>query len=140
MPEPAPSLDAAAAERIRNRYPRSRVPRQLVVALVGICALAGLGWLIWVATIHAQPAVSGQLAGYRVISDTETEVTLTVQREDPSIPVTCLAIAQAIDFERVGEVQVAVPPSEHELADLTVRIKTLRRASSASVDGCRLQG
>ncbi len=138
MPEPVPQLDdAEAAERIRNRYPRSRLPRPVVVALVGVLALAGLGWLIWTATVHSQPAVSGQLAGFRVVSNAATEVTLTVERPDPSVAARCLVIAQAIDFERVGEVEVAVPPSAHQLVDLPVTIKTLRRAISASVDSCR---
>ncbi|WP_152360270.1 DUF4307 domain-containing protein [Microlunatus speluncae] len=138
MPDPVPQLDdAEAAERIRNRYPRSRIPRPLVIALVGIVALAGLGWLIWVATINSQPAVSGQLAGFRVVSDAATEVTLTVDRPDPSVAAQCLVIAQAIDYERVGEIEVVVPPSQHQLVDLPVTIKTLRRAISASVDSCR---
>lgn len=138
MPEPVPQLeDAAAAERIRNRYPRSRLPRPVVVALIGLLALAGVGWLIWVATVHAQPAVSGQLAGFRVVSDSSVEVTLTVERPDPAVTARCLVIAQSMDFERVGEIEVEVPASRHQLVDLPVTIKTLRRAISASVDSCR---
>ncbi len=141
MPDPVPQLDDPdAAERIRNRYPRSRVPRPVVVALVGLFALAGLSWLIWTAAVHSQPAVSGQLGGFRVVSDAATEVTLTVERPDPSVPARCLVIAQSIDFERVGEIEVEVQPSRHELVDVPVTIKTLRRAISASVDSCRKIG
>ncbi|HLT59542.1 MAG TPA: DUF4307 domain-containing protein [Microlunatus sp.] len=140
MTQPVSQPDAEAAERIRNRYPRSRVPRPVVVALVGLLALVGLGWLVWAATVHSQPPVSGRLAAYRVVSDAETEVTLTVDRPDPSVPARCLVIAQAVDFERIGEVEVDVPPSSHRLVDLTLTIKTLRRATSASVDSCRQLG
>lgn len=108
-----------------------------MVALIGLVALAGLGWLIWAATVHSQPAVTGHVSGYRVISATETEVTLTVDRPDPSMAASCLVYVQATNFERVGEIEVEVPSSQHELVDITVKIKTLREGTSASVDSCR---
>ena len=68
-----------------------------------------LGWLIWAALFHSQPAVAAQVSSYTVVSDTLIEVTLTVDRRDPTQPVTCRVLAQAADHSAVGEQQVGVP-------------------------------
>ena len=129
-------LSAADAERIRRRYPRSRVPRPMLVSAIGLCALAALGWLVWAATVHSLPQVAAQVAGYRVTSDTEIAVTLTVDRRDPSQPVVCRVLAQAEDFQPVGERLVAVAGSDERVVDVPVRLTTIRRAATAVVKDC----
>jgi hypothetical protein len=126
------------AERLRLRYPPPRVPRRLVVALVAVGAAVGLVWLVWAALFHATPAVAGQMSGFRVVSDTEILVTLTVDRRDPAQPVTCLVLAQGEDFEPVGEQQVQVPGATAPVVNTEVRLVTLRRAMTASVKGCEV--
>jgi len=125
-----------AAERLRQRYPRSRLPRPLLVTLVALLAAAGLSWLVWTASIHSNPAVSAQVTAYEVRSDTSVAVTLTVDRPDPSVPAVCRVIAQAVDFSPVAEQQVAVPPADHRVVNLDLTLITLRRATSASVREC----
>jgi hypothetical protein len=44
-----------AAERLRRRYPKSRMPRPLLVALIGVGVVLALTWLIWTALRHSQP-------------------------------------------------------------------------------------
>ena len=80
--------------------------------------------------------VTAQEPYYNVTSDTSIDVTITVQRPDPSIPVTCRVLAQSTDFQPVAEKQVLIPASTIKLADQKVTLTTLRRATSASVSGC----
>lgn len=130
------ALDAAAAERLRRRYPSARLPRPVLVGLVAAVAALGLTWLVWAALAHAQPAVAGQVSSFDITSDTTVQVVVTVQRPDPSVPASCRVIAQSTDFQPVAEQQVAVPPSDVELEDIRLTLTTLRRATSASVTGC----
>lgn len=125
----------AAAERIAARYPKSR--GGWVVAGLGLAvAAAGLAWLLWAAVFHANPAVSGQVQSFRVQSDTDVTVVLRVDRPDPSVPGRCTVLAQSEDHRRVGELVVDVPPGTDRIVDLTLTIRTLGRATSASLDGC----
>lgn len=129
-------LSPEAADRLRRRYARSRMPRPVLVVLVGLLAASGLTWLVWSASVHSRPAVSGQVTAYTVRSDTQVAVTLTVDRPDPRVPAVCRVIAQAVDFSPVAEQQVAVPPTDLRVVNVTLNLTTLRRATSASVREC----
>lgn len=132
------SVDRAPAveERLRRRYPPPRVPRPVLVGLVAVLVVGALGWLLWTASIRSNPPVSGQVASFTVVSDTQLDLTLTVDRPDPSVPVVCTVIAQSSNFERVAELPVEVGASEHRVVDVPVSLKTFRRATSASLDHC----
>ncbi len=127
---------AEAAERLRLRYPRSRVPRPVAVLLIGALALVGLGWLVWAGYVYATPQVDAQVATYVVRGDRSIAVTLTVERRDPSIAATCRVVAQAVDFQTVGEVEVAVPAGTDKLTSVDVDVVTLRRATTAVAKEC----
>ncbi len=128
---------AEVAERLRRRYPPPRVSRPIKIALIAVGVIISLSWLIWAALVHAQPDVSAQVSRY-VAADDSIAVTVTVDRPDPSRPVTCRVIAQAQDFQTVGEQRVPVAATEAKIVNVTVEVKTLRRATSASVKGCTL--
>jgi len=127
-----------AAERLRLRYPSPRVPRPVVVVLVAVGAAIGLVWLVWAALFHATPAVAGQVSGFRVVSDTEIVVKLTVDRRDPAQPVTCRVLAQGEDLAPVGEQLVEVPGATARVVNTEVRLVTLRRALTATVQDCQI--
>jgi hypothetical protein len=127
-----------AADRLARRYPPPRLPRPVLVGLVAAGTALGLGWLIWAALANATPAVSAQVSSFEIVSATAMKVTMTVQRADPSVPATCRVIAQATDFQPVAEQEVPVPASSVPLADIRIELTTLRRATSASVSGCRV--
>jgi hypothetical protein len=111
-----------------------------MIVAVGVVAAVFLGWLIWTAWFHARPAVAGQVSAYTVLSDREIAVTVTVDRLDPSVPVVCNVVAQAADFTAVGAVdRLAVGPRPERVVDVRFTIKTLRRATSASVKSCSVQ-
>lgn len=134
----APGGSTAATARLRARYPRSRLPRALVVAGATAVAVAFVTWLVWTATFHANPPVTGQVSSFLVRSDTRIAVTLTVERPDPSIPATCRVIAQATDYQLVAEQTVALPPAQAKRLQVDLTLITLRRATSASVRGCTI--
>ena len=124
------------AERLRRRYPRSRMPRPLLIALVGVGVTIAVCWLVWAALFHSRPPVAAQVAAYTVLSDTSISVTLTVERRDPSQPVTCRLLAQAADFQPVAEEEIAVEASTAKVVDVPITLVTLRRAATAVTKGC----
>ena len=125
-----------AADRLRRRYPNPRVPRPAKIAAVALGVAIAMSWLIWAALVYSRPVVAAQVAAYTVTSDTEMSVTISVDRRDPSIPVTCRLIAQAADFQPVAEQLVAVEASTARVVDTRIVLTTMRRATSASVKGC----
>jgi hypothetical protein len=125
-----------AAERLRRRYPKPRVPRPLLVGLIGVGVVLALTWLIWTALRHSQPVAAARVQAFTISSDTSVSVTFTVQRRNPSIPVTCRVLAQASDFQPVGEQQVPVAASDHEVVDVNLVLTTLRRATTVVIKGC----
>lgn len=128
--------DPAVDERLRRRYPPPLLPRPVLVGLVAVLVVGALGWLLWTASVRSNPPVSGQVASFTIVSDTQIDLTLTVDRPDPSVPVVCTVIAQASNFERVAELPVEVGASEHRVVDIPVSMQTFRRATSASLDHC----
>jgi hypothetical protein len=121
---------------MRRRYPPPRVPRAALVVAIGLGVAVALGWLIWAALFHSQPAVTAQVSAYSVVSDTAIDVTLTVDRRDPGQPVTCRVLAQAADLSNVGEQYVAVGAATERVVDQKLTLVTLRRATIATVEGC----
>jgi hypothetical protein len=124
------------AERLRRRYPRSRLPRPVLVALVALLVAVAGWWLVTTAWQRARPPVSAEVSTIQVETDTKITVTLTVERPDPSLPVTCRVVAQANDAGIVGEQAVTVPAAAASRMELSVTLITLRRAVSAEVRGC----
>ena len=62
-------------------------------------------------------AAVAEVSGFHVVSDTKIDVTLSVERPDPAVVVTCRLIAQAQDLQLVGEQAVSLPRATN--AELT---------------------
>ena len=127
---------ADAAERLRRRYPKPRMSRPLLVSLISIGALLALTWLVWTALLHSRPVVAAEVVTLRIDSDRSVSATISVERRDPSKPVTCRVLAQAADFQPVGEQLVPVAASSDHLVNASVVLTTLRRATGVVVRGC----
>jgi hypothetical protein len=127
---------ADAAERLRRRYPKPRMPRPLVVGLIGVGAALALTWLVWTALLHSRPAVAAQVVTFRIDSDTSVSATISVERRDPSLPASCRVLAQAADYQPVGEQQVPIAASTHRVVKANLIFTTLRRATTVVVKGC----
>jgi hypothetical protein len=80
--------------------------------------------------------VAAEVKAYQITSDSSVSATITVQRRDPSVPVTCRVLAQALDFQPVGEQEVPVAASSARLVDVNLVLTTLRRATAVVVKGC----
>ncbi len=124
--------------RIAARYPKRRRWFGWVVGFVAV--VLGTIWIIWSGTFHANPAVAGQVKAFEVLSDTEVRVVLTVDRPDPSVRGSCHVIAQAVNYQQVAELDVDVPPSTQRLVDIDVVLRTINRATSASLQSCKAIG
>jgi Domain of unknown function (DUF4307) len=125
-----------AAERLRRRYPRSRMPRPLLVGLISVAVVLALTWLIWTALRHSRPDVAAQVVSFQIISDSSVAATVSVERRDPTVPVTCQVLAQAADHQPVGEQQVPVAASSERLVEVNLVLTTLRRATTVVIRGC----
>ena len=127
---------ADAAERLRRRYPKPRMPRPLLVGLIGVGVVLALTWLVWTALLHSRPAVAAQVVSFRIDSDTSVSATISVDRRDPSLPATCRVLAQATDYQPVGEQQVPIAASTNRVVEADLMFTTLRRATAVVVKGC----
>ena len=127
---------ADAAERLRRRYPKPRVSRPLLVSLTSVGVVLALTWLVWTALLHSRPVVAAEVVTFRIDSDTSIAATISVERRDPSLPVTCRVLAQAADFQPVGEQLVPVAASSDHVVNASVVLTTLRRATAVVVRDC----
>lgn len=127
---------ADAAERLRRRYPKPRVSRPLLVSLTSVGVVLALTWLVWTALLHSRPVVAAEVVTFRIDSDRSIAATISVERRDPSLPVTCRVLAQAADFQPVGEQLVPVAASSDHVVNASVVLTTLRRATAVVVRDC----
>lgn len=125
------------AERLARRYPPSRTPRWLWIALAAILAVVGGTWMLWSAIYGANPAVSAKIVAFTVTSDQTVDVRLTTQRPDPAVPATCTVIAQAVTYDTVGQYPLELGPGTTTLEDHDITIRTIKRATSVSIQSCR---
>lgn len=124
--------------RIAARYP-GRSPIDVVVTVIALVALlAGVGVVIVAGIQRAEPPVVAMVRQFDVTSPQEIAVVIVVQRSDPAQAATCSLFAQAVSFDRVGELEVDVPPGTEELTRVELTMKTLKEATSVSVESCTL--
>ena len=126
--------------RIAARYPGRR-PADVLVTVVALAALIGaIAVVVSAALVRANPPVDAMVRQFDVTSPQEIAVTLVVQRSDPSLPATCSLFAQAVNYEHVGELDVAIPPDTETLTKVSLTMKTLKQATSVSVERCEITG
>jgi hypothetical protein len=130
----------ASAPDLADRYGApSPARRPLLVALIGVLALTGLGWLVWTAVEHSRPEVTSQLVRYGVRDEHSATASFTVVRRDGGVRATCLLRAFAVDHNIVGELNV--PVTSGPLTQRVERtVRTERRADSVDLIGCSSEG
>ena len=122
--------------RIAARYP-SRRPIDVLVFVVALAALLGAIAVVVVAGVQrANPPVAAMVRQFDVTSAQEIAGTLVGQRTDPTQAATCSLFAQAVSYEYVGELDITVPPGTETLTRIDLTIKTLKEATSVSVESC----
>jgi hypothetical protein len=108
--------------------------------VVGVVALAFLGWVAWVVFEYAAPAVTSELVSFDVVDAHAVDATFTVSRRETGVAASCLLRAQAPDHSVVGELAVSVGPGGERLETLTRTLRTEREATAVEVVGCTAPG
>ena len=123
---------------LERRYGAARTRRWPVIILASALGAVALAWITWV-VLDQDRSLSYQVSGYDVVSDTETVVTVELNRENGAA-VECEIYAQAEDHSVVGERIVTVPSGEPGTVRVDEPIKTERRAVNGVLKTCRLAG
>lgn len=126
--------------RMAARYPRRSPVDVAVTVVASLAVLVAITIVILAGLERSDPPVVAMVRQFDVTSPQEIAVAIVVQRSDPSQAATCSLFAQAVSFERVGELVVDVPPGTEELTRVELTIKTLKEATSVSVERCALKG
>ena len=135
MTTPSQTDDAA---RIAARYPTHRGRRTEWITLAVVLSILLGSWLVWAGVHGANPDVSAQVHGVRVLGEKQIEATIRVQRPDPSRPATCTLLADDEAHRRVGEVVTVVPAAAEKIVDHVVVITTLNRATTVTIASCTI--
>ncbi len=127
--------DPDAAARLARRYPppprrRGWIPVAIVLAVLGAA------WLVWAGGHGATGVVTARVDAFTVRSDSQIDVTVTIDRPDPSKGARCQLYAQAVSYDRVGELSVTVPPGGERLTRQHIELRTFKRATTAVIDSC----
>lgn len=133
-----PVTDPDAAARLARRYPPPR--RRWWIPLAAGLGATGAAWLVWAGLHGATGVVTARVDAFTVRADTLIDVVVTVDRPDPARGAECLLYAQAVSFDRVGELALVVPPGGERLTRVEVGLRTFKRATTAAVESCRTTG
>ena len=115
------------------RYGVRPTPRWLV-ALGVLVALALTGFVAWTGWRLATPPVQSKLLAFRVVDDTQVDVTFEVRR-DTLTDTVCVLRAQDTHHVDVGYATVTITRGS-DYVQPTYPLATLARATSADVLGC----
>lgn len=122
---------------LARRYGRpSRRRRLLARALVAVLALAGVGYVVWVALAHTRTGVSAALLGYYDLTDRSVTVQIEVVK-DADATVVCRLRAQDVDHNTVGAATVELgPPRYGRRSTPAVTIRTRSRPVNGELVRC----
>lgn len=133
-------MNPAPISRPEARYGRSRLSgrsrRYILIALAVLVVVAGTALAVIGYQRIITNAVTGKLAGYRVIDEQTASVTISVTRSDPSRPVDCIVRVRAKDGRETGRREVLVPPSDQTTVQVTTTLKSSKPPLMADVYGC----
>ncbi len=130
---------STAPARPSDRYPDERDPARArrigVIGLVVVVILGvGLAWMGY-QKFSRQP-VTGETAGYKVVSDSAVEVQVTVTRTDPRQAVSCIVYAKNKAGDEIGRREFYVAPSSEPVVVLTSEVRTTEPPAVGDVFGC----
>ncbi len=132
---PADSLPDPLAQRYGVPSPGRRTA---LLVVVGALVVALLGWLVWAMAFHADPAVSSEEIGHKVVDDHTATIRVRVTYGDDPVEATCKARAISHDKTIVGEASFAPTLEDGVIEEITLR--TDRRATTVEWIGCNTSG
>jgi Domain of unknown function (DUF4307) len=134
MQATAPDAEQSLAERY-GAISRRRRLRWGGAALV-LVVVGSLAWLVWAALAQQSPGYGAALRSYDVVTKHRVRVVLAVHRATGK-GLVCTVTALAVDHAVVGEREVGIEAGPEQDLTVPVVVKTDRRATTATVTGCR---
>ncbi len=120
------------AERYGVPSPRRRRAVVLASGLVGVLALAWLGWAAW---FQGTPDVQSSLRSFEVTDSRSVTAAVVVKPTSAEITASCLVRAFGEDHSVVGELNFRVADQSRAVVR-TVSFRTEREATSVELIGC----
>jgi hypothetical protein len=129
-----------ASQHLEDRYGRPQESRGryrgAVTVLAVVVVALGIGAALVAYQRLGQPDVEGTLIGYRLIDDQTVEVTMSVRRADPLLPVVCIVRARSGDGSETGRRELLIPPAEQSTVQVTTTVKSSAPPVMGDVYGC----
>ncbi|MDF0530168.1 DUF4307 domain-containing protein [Tsukamurella sp. 8F] len=121
-----------------GRYPTTNPKRTRTLLLAGSVIVVVLGVVIaWIGyqKFAAQP-VTGAAGGYEVVDASTIKVHVTVTRQNPHTPVSCIVYVKNREGAEIGRREFYVPPSDDAVETVTSEVRTTERPAMGDVFGC----
>jgi hypothetical protein len=119
------------------RYGRARSGRRGLVVLAVLAALLVAGGLAVQASNLTRPTVVADNLGFTVEDAGTTTVRFNL-RTEPGATVSCTVVALNESFTQVGFREVEIGPVRESITSHQVQVATTERATTGSVDQCRI--
>lgn len=127
-------------ERPTARYGRQRLSRRtgrwIAIGLTAVVVVIGVAVAAIAFTRFGSSDVEGEMAGYKIVDPSTVEVTISVTRDDPSLPVVCIVRTRSYDGDETGRREVLVPPADAATVQVTTTVRSSRPAVVGDVYGC----
>jgi hypothetical protein len=127
-------------ERPAARYGSRQLPRRnrrwILLAVAAAVLIAGVIVAVVAFQRFGGGEVKGELTAYQLIDDETVQVTIGVERPDPSQPVVCIVRARSKDGSETGRREILVPPSTERVVQVTTEVKSTRKPVMGDIYGC----
>lgn len=119
-------------ERYGVRGPRRRTTLLVATTVLGAVFL---GWVVWAAWLHSDPAIDAAVSAYRVVDDHHVEVKIQMRLRNDRIEGSCDVGATARDHSPVGDQTFSVAQIKAANGGW-LQIATLSRATTVELISC----
>ncbi|AKS32859.1 DUF4307 domain-containing protein [Mycolicibacterium goodii] len=128
-------IERPAARYGSRDQPRSN-RRWILIAVAAVAVVVGVVVAVVAYQRFTGGDVKGELTGYQLLDDETVQVTIGVERPDPSKPVVCIVRARAKDGSESGRREILVPPSTDRVVQVTTEVKSTRKPVMGDIYGC----
>jgi hypothetical protein len=120
-----------------ERYGRTGTARRRWIGwgVVGLIAVAGAAWLVWVTLGNSATSVDAADTGFTIDGPQSTTISFQLTA-NPGSPITCVLEADDEQHGIVGWRVVSYPPSDAHTRAFTERIPTVALATTGLVNAC----
>ncbi|MBU8834295.1 DUF4307 domain-containing protein [Mycolicibacterium goodii] len=110
--------------------------RWILFAVAAVAVVVGVVAAVVTFQRFGSNEVKGELTGYELLDDETVQVTIGVERPDPSKPVVCIVRARSKDGSETGRREILVPPSTDRVVQVTTEVKSTRKPVMGDIYGC----